>query len=308
MTGVTEATELVTAVIEQMGNRYIFPERSRRAATLLQDRLGAGGYEVPVGPELCERISVDLFEACGDMHLRLLWHESVLTSGDEASLVAELYEQFRRENHGVRRVEQLSGNIGLISFTIIPPAGSAGATITAALQLVAGTDALILDLRDTRGGAPDGVALVASFLFADGEVHLDDIIEGPEGPTRQFWTASYLPGPRYLERAVYVLTSATTFSGGEELAYVLQALGRATVIGETTRGGAHPSEVVSLADHIELRLPVARAVQPTTGSNWESVGVQPDVAVPSAEALATAHRLALEGLAGTTSAPPVGVA
>ncbi|MGI8691709.1 MAG: S41 family peptidase [Geodermatophilaceae bacterium] len=39
---------------------------------------------------------------------------------------------------------------------------------------------------------------------------------------------------------MYVLTSGATFSGGEALAYDLQQLGRATVVGERTRGGAHP--------------------------------------------------------------------
>jgi len=91
-----------------------------------------------------------------------------------------------------------------------------------------------------------------------------------------------------------VLTSATTFSGGEALAYDLQALGRATVVGETTRGGAHPSEVVLLTTQIELRLPVARALNPITGGNWEGVGVQPDIPAPATEAL----EVALEAASG----------
>jgi C-terminal processing protease CtpA/Prc len=94
-----------------------------------------------------------------------------------------------------------------------------------------------------------------------------------------------VPGPRYLDRPVYVLTSASTFSGGEQLAYDLQALGRATIVGETTRGGAHPSAVVSLTDHVELRLPVARSVSSVTGGNWEGVGVRPDVAARAQDAL-----------------------
>jgi C-terminal processing protease CtpA/Prc len=102
---------------------------------------------------------------------------------------------------------------------------------------------------------------------------------------------------------VWILTSASTFSGGEALAYDLQALGRATVVGEVTRGGAHPSTLVSLAEHVELRLPVARSVNPITGGNWEAVGVQPDVAVPAAEALAVAERAALEAIAADEALP-----
>ena len=156
--------------------------------------------------------------ACADKHLRLLWHESVEESQDEATLVAALAELFRLENHGLRRVERLPENLGLIELTVIPPAASAGDAIAAAMRLVEHTQGLILDARAARGGSPDGVAFLCSFLFADGDVHLGDIVEGPAGPARQYWTSAYLPAPRYLERPVYVLTSASTFSGGEELA------------------------------------------------------------------------------------------
>ena len=235
-------------------------------------------------------------EASNDKHLRLLWHDSVEESADEAQLIATLREQIRFENNGLRRVERLPGNVGLIELTIIPEAATGAPTLAAAMHLVQHTHALILDLRSTRGGSPDGVVFIASYLFADEETQLSDFVQGPEGPTRQYWTAAYLPGPRYLDRAVYVLTSAATFSGGEALAYDLQALGRATVVGETTRGGAHPSEVVSLSEQVELRLPVARAVNPLTGSNWEGVGVQPDVPVTASAALDVAYASALEGI------------
>src|SRR5262249_44843947 len=114
--------------------------------------------------------------------------------------------------------------------------------------------------------------------------------EGPSGPTRQYWTSPYLPGPRYLDRPVYVLTSATTFSGGEALAYDLQALGRAVVVGERTRGGAHPSVMVPLTGQIELRLPVARSVNAVTGANWEGGGGRPGITASAADALDVALR------------------
>jgi C-terminal processing protease CtpA/Prc len=288
MSTVVETPALVELLIERLDETYIFPERSAHAAELLRVRLGEGAYGSTLGPELCEQISTDLFEACNDKHLRLLWHDSPEESGDEAQLVAELRELIRLENHGVRRVERLAENIGLIELTIIPEVATGGPALAAAMQLVQHTEALILDLRGTRGGSPEGVVFLASFLFPDGDVRLSDFVEGPHGPTRQYWTTAYLPGPRYLDRAVYVLTSATTFSGGEALAYDLQAHGRATVVGETTRGGAHPSEVVSLTAQIELRLPVARAVNPITGSNWESVGVQPDIPAQASDALEVA--------------------
>lgn len=298
-----EASTLVEAIIGRLDEAYVFPDRAAQAVSLLRARLAAGAYDLPVGPDLCDRLSADLFEACGDKHLRLIWHEAAEASQDEAQLVAGLRELFRVENYGVHRVERLPGNVGVIALTVIPDAASAGPAIGAAMQLVQHTHALILDLRDARGGAPDGVAYLCSFLFAGEPVHLSDIVEGPHGPTRQFWTAAYVPGSRYSDRPVYVLTSATTFSGGEELAYDLQALGRATVVGEVTRGGAHPSAVLSLGERVELRLPVARTVNPVTGTNWEVVGVQPDEQVAADAALGVAHRAALRTIADDAAAP-----
>jgi C-terminal processing protease CtpA/Prc len=296
MNAVVEASALVESLIDRLSEAYVFPERSARAAELLRARLGQGAYKLTLGPELCERISADLFEACNDKHLRLLWHESADASGDESELVAALRDQIRLENHGVRRVERLPGNVGVIELTIIPEVSAGGPALASAMQLVEHTHALIFDLRPTRGGSPYGVVFLASYLFPDGSVHLSDFVEGPHGPARQYWTCAYLPGPRYLGRTVYGLTSASTFSGGEALAYDLQALGRATIVGETTRGGAHPSEVVSLTEQIELRLPVARAINPVTGNNWEGVGVQPDIPVSASAALDVAYRAALEGI------------
>jgi hypothetical protein len=299
-----ETAPVVEALIERLEEGYVLPERAAEAASLLRARLAEGSYDLPLGPEFCRRASGDLLDATGDKHLRLLWHEAPQPSGrGEEQFAADLLEQFKLENQGVRRVERLEGNVGLIALSIIPPAALAGASIVAVMRLVQDTHALILDLRETRGGSPDGVALLASFLFPDGDVHLNDVVQGAQGPRRQYWTSAYVPGPRYLDRPVYVLTSSTTFSGGEELAYDLQVLGRAIVIGEVTRGGAQPSAVVSLSEQVELRLPVARTVNPVTGGNWEGAGVQPDIPATAADALEVARQAALRRISDDPALP-----
>ncbi len=297
MTSTIETPTLIAALIERLLDGYIFPERAEVAARVLWKQHRAGAYPAAAGPGLCEQLTADLHRATGDKHLRLIWHESSAESQDDFHLIGALRARFRLENHGVRRVEMMSGNVGLIELTAIPELAAAGATLTAAMLLVQYTAALIIDLRPTLGGSPDAVTFLASFLFADGETRLSDIVEGPNGPARQFWTAEYLPGPRYLDRPVYALTGPKTFSGGESFAYDLQALGRVTIIGEPTGGGAHPRRVLSLTEHIELSLPTARPVNPITGGNWEGVGVQPDIRVPVHDALAVAHREALSAIA-----------
>jgi C-terminal processing protease CtpA/Prc len=297
MTKLLDASTLVESVLDRLADSYVFPERAAAADEVLRANLLAGRYDSAVDEGLCERLNEDLYGVCRDKHLRLIWHRAV--DSDEAArseedLVADLLEQFRRENQGVRRVERLDGNVGSIQLTVIPPAASAGGSIAAAMELVKDTEGLILDLRETRGGAPDGVALWCSYLLPEGDVHLNDVVEGSSGSTRQFWTSGYLPAPRYADRPVYVLVGSATFSGGEELAYDLKALGRATIVGEVTRGGAHPSAVLSLGDRVELRLPVARSVNPVTGGNWEAVGVEPDLQVTADEAFDVAYRTILQ--------------
>jgi C-terminal processing protease CtpA/Prc len=161
------------------------------------------------------------------------------------------------------------------------------------------TDALLLDLRGCRGGSPDMVALVCSYLFDDEPVHLNDLVTPAAGTVRQYWTVPQLVGPRFGgSKPIWVLTSPTTFSAAEELTYNLQQLGRAVVVGERTRGGAHPREGFTVHPHLEASVPIARAVNPVSGTNWEGTGITPDLEVPADAAFAVAYGRALDHVVG----------
>mgnify|MGYP003342853644 CR=1 FL=1 len=139
-----------------------------------------------------------------------------------------------------------------------------------------------------KGGRPEGVSYLLSYLFAEGDArHLNDIYDRPRNRTRQFWTGP-VPGPRFMGPVV-VLTAAATFSAGEECAYDLQQQHRATLMGEVTGGGANPGSPVALGSGLVAFVPSARAINPVSRTNWEHVGVQPDVMVSAADALNTAH-------------------
>jgi C-terminal processing protease CtpA/Prc len=201
----------------------------------------------------------------------------------------------RLDNFGIHRVERLDGNVGYLDVRRVPVPANAGPAISAAMELVAGTYALIIDLRRNGGGAPEGVVYWCSHLVDEQPpTHLNDIFRGDTGETHQFWALPYVPGPRYLDRPVYVLTSSRTFSGGEDFAYTLQALGRAEVIGETTGGGAHPTRPFPVSAAVHIAVPFARSINPVTGTNWQGTGVVPDIAVPEAQAYDTAYAKALK--------------
>jgi hypothetical protein len=213
-------------------------------------------------------------------------------------------------NYGIFRVERLAGNIGYVDLRGVADPAEAAPAIAAAMELVARTYALIIDLRNNGGGSLDGAAFWCSYLFPDSRTHLNDVYSADTGETRQVWSLPWVPGERYLDRPVYVLTSSRTFSGGEDIAYNLQAQGRARVVGETTGGGAHPTRTQPISATLAVSVPYARSVNPVTGTNWEGTGVTPDVAVPADEALDVAHALALrETLADTDATeempPPI---
>ncbi|KDN84632.1 S41 family peptidase [Kitasatospora cheerisanensis] len=239
----TTHQQTIEAALARITTGYVFPERTAAIATLLRRQLADGAYQGLGERELCERVSDDLQKACPDKHLRLLYSEEPQPMDEEPEEVARArFAQYAREsNYGVRRVEQLDGNIGYLDLRMIAPADLGGAATAAAMQLLATTDALVIDLRQCRGGSPEGVQLWCSYFFAGDAVHLNDIYERSTDSVRQYWTLGHLAAPRYLDRPVAVLTSDVTFSGGEELAYNLKVLERATLVGRTTRGGAHPT-------------------------------------------------------------------
>ena len=168
------------------------------------------------------------------------------------------------------------------------------------MGFVAHTDAIIFDLRQNGGGQPAMVTLIASYLF-DKPTHLIDIYNRKEDSTTQNWTLSYLPGARLTKQPVFVLTSKRTFSGAEEFAFDLKNQKRATIVGETTGGGAHPVSGHTVADYFTIGVPFAKSLDPVTRTNWEGTGVEPDVKVPEADALTTAEKLAMEKIQAKTN-------
>ncbi len=274
---------LVEPALREVERHYVFPDRAMDIAAAIRERLRAGAYEASIGIDaLCDALSQDLYAASGDLHLRL--------EPAPEGLESEEALRMRAGGYGIERVERLQGNIGLLVLRYLAPASVAGEPMNDALRLLAERDALIIDLRRARGGDPGMIALLCTHLFdaEDGPRHLNDI-HHRDGRLRQWWTLPWLPGPRIGSSVpVRLLTSAETFSGAEELVYNLRALGRATVVGERTAGGAHPSRMLRLPGGIRLQLPDARSINPHTGDNWEGRGIEPDLRAPASQALEAA--------------------
>lgn len=300
-------TRVVDGSAALLDSFYVSPAVAKRMGDSVRARLARGVYDsYETGPGFAMRLNRDLGEIAHDKHLRVDYSVRILPPqrAQSATLrtittkTAEEVSQERREmdriNCGFRRAEELDGNVGYLKFDMFADPNICGQTAVAAMNFVAGTRALIIDLRENHGGAPGMVALIASYLF-DHRTHLNDLWTRSTDHTQEFWTEDSVPGRRFGgEKPVYVLTAARTFSGAEEFAYDLKALKRATIVGETTGGGAHPVRDRRVDDHFIIGVPFARAINPVTHTNWEGVGVEPDVKVAASEALATAQKLLRE--------------
>jgi peptidase S41-like protein len=291
-------------VIEQVRvlveTRYLYPDIAATVSRVLAEGLAEGRYPAEE-PALAAMVTTDLQSVNADQHLRLVYHAEALpqhTPGDDAEEYAAMARWADQTCGGVGCARRLAGNVGYLDLQpVLFPAVLCGEIITAAMSLLATTDALIIDLRHCLGGEPAMATFLISYLWDHEPVQLTGLREREDNRFRQSWTLPYVPGRRFGKaRPVYALTSAATFSGGEQLSYDLQQLGRATIIGERTRGGAHAREGFPVHPHLEATIPVAEAVNPVTGGNWEGTGVTPDIQTTTGRARDTAYELALQNV------------
>jgi hypothetical protein len=296
---------VIQALAAQLKANYIFPDVAAKLGKALTAKEASGGYAgATTSDAFSEALSKDLREIGKDGHFvvelapgidpRPIGPPPVPTAAE----VAETRKDMQSMAYGFQRIERLPGNVGYIELRGFGPTNAVGPAYTAAMQLMAGTDALILDLRRNGGGEPDSVAYLLSHFFAEGdERHLNDIYTRPIDSTRQYWTNPDV-SVRYT-KPVYVLTSKRTFSGGEECAYDFQTQKRATLVGEVTGGGANPGDEIAIAEGYAAFIPTGRSINPVTHTNWEHVGVKPDIEVPAAQAQQTAYIAILRTLLAT---------
>jgi retinol-binding protein 3 len=291
-----ERKKVIDGVNTDLKEYYVEPAAAQQMADALKRHETNGDYDaISDGDAFAARLTKDLQDVSHDKHLRVEFSPFKMPPRTEPTPEdeARFHKQMEHENCAFDKVEILPNNIGYIKFDGFMDASFCGPTVVAAMGFVAHADAIIFDLRQNGGGQPAMVTLIASYLF-DKPTHLIDIYNRKENSTTQNWTLSYLPGPRLAKQPVFVLTAKRTFSGAEEFAFDLKNQKRATIVGETTGGGAHPVSGHTVADYFMVGVPFAKSLDPVTKTNWEGTGVEPDVKVPAADALATAEKLALE--------------
>lgn len=297
----TTRTQVIESVLKRLNDSYVFPEVAKKMDAAIRERIQKKEYDqITSSAAFARKLTEDLQAVSHDKHLRVRYSYEVVPEGQQrggepTAEERESYRRFaRRINHGFERVERLPGNIGYIDLRGFFDPDLGKDTVAAAMSFVSNTDALIFDLRQNGGGDPAMVALICSYLFGSEPVHLNDLHWREGNRVEEFWTKPSGLSPRYEGKDIYVLTSGRTFSGAEEFTYNLKNLKRATIVGETTGGGANPGGGFRLNEHFGMFVPTGYAQSPITKTNWEGTGVKPDVDVPKEQALKTAHLMALK--------------
>jgi Peptidase family S41/N-terminal domain of Peptidase_S41 in eukaryotic IRBP len=306
-----ERSRVIDGVTSNLTKLYVYPDVAAKMNALVQAKVQHGDYNsITNGAVFADALTRDLRAVSNDRHLHVDYvpFKQPATPPYEKPTPDDLNrmrQQMANNNCGFEKAEILPRNIGYLKFNMFGPPAICAPTASAAMNLLAHTRALIIDLRENGGGDPAMVDFIVSYLF-DTHEHINDLYNRSDNETTQYWTLPWVPGERLTTQPVYVLTSHGTFSGAEEFTYDLKNLKRATIVGETTGGGAHPVRGVPIDAHFDIAVPVGRPINPVTKTDWEGTGITPDYKTSRDEALPTAIKLAEAKLQAEDDAPAAG--
>ena len=312
-----ERRAVIDTVAAQLTRFYALADTGRLIAERLRQRLAAGAYDT-IGSrrQFADVVTADMKSINGDRHLSLGLASNAPTvptglpalpplglrpRGDDAPVPAEILAASRRNNFGIGRVEVLPGNVGYLEFRNFDPLPQARTAVASALALVQHADALIIDVREHMGGSGVLSNFVISHFVGPDTVPVLTVAVRAAQQHETRYTLREVPGPRRPEVPLYVLTSRGTVSAGEDFAFVLKNLGRATLVGETTAGAGRNNVQVDAGHGFTASISVSTVTDPRSGREWEGVGVVPDLAVPPRTALTIAHAHAARALARTAA-------
>ncbi len=301
--------QVIDAMIKELNTAYVFPEQAKKVEAAIRQHQKKGDYDaITSAVKLSNTLTEHVYAHTQDKHLRMSYSALPLPeqSTDKQASAEEQQQMLaamKSNNFGLVRVERLPFNIGYLDLQTFAPVKDAAPTLAAAMNLLAHTDSMIIDLRENDGGDQATVTLLASYLL-DQRTHMTNIYFRDGDRTEQMWSSEVAQGARFGQKKdVYVLTSKSTFSAAEDFSYALKSLKRITLVGETTGGGAHPGDEVRLTPHFSMFVSNGRSLRPGSKANWERVGVAPDINVAAEDAFNTAQLAILNKLAATETNP-----
>jgi hypothetical protein len=304
-----EKKQTVEMIIKLLNEQYIYPAIAEKISIALSSNLKKGTYNTITNPmEFADKLTNDLVMVSNDKHFRILFdpegiqqNKMAMTKNDSLAIQNREFSMFKKENFGFKELKILDGNIGYINLIGFTPVSYAGETAVSALNFLRNTDAIILDLRNNGGGSSEMVQFLASYFFDATQMKLVEFYTRKGNETTQDFNLQYLPSQRMPTKELYILTSQRTFSAAESFSYIMKNRKRATIIGETTGGGAHPVAEEILNDLFMIAIPASKPIDPITKTDWEGTGIKPDVEIPAKDALLAAQIKAVEKMSSMTT-------
>ncbi len=298
--------EFKSSTIEQLSqllnDHYVFPEVAEKTGAHLRRQLKAGAFDkITDIKSFADALTTEVQSVNHDKHMRVRPAPDRKADPEgppEKMLENQLHRLARQQTDmaGFREAKRLDGNIGYLDLRGFAGRLRGAPVADRYMGLLAGSDAIIIDLRKNGGGDPAMVQYLCSYFFEE-KTHLNSLYWREGDRTEEFWTLDTVGGAKMADVPVFILTSNFTFSGAEEFSYNMQTRKRATLVGETTGGGANPGGMFPVNAELAVFIPTGRAINPVTQTNWEGTGVVPDVKTTAEEALDKAIELAMEAAA-----------
>jgi hypothetical protein len=287
-----ERQRVIDAAVDNLKKHYFDSDGAEKMANALLVHERNGDYNsISDGKAFAELLTRQMREVGQDVDLTMEYSPARLPDHPPAQTAEDLarYKNFLEQNKCFfKKVEILPHAIGYVKLDGFADVSICRSTAVEAMASLNSSKAVIFDLRDNRGGDGAMGSLMAAYLFDQPEYWYSP----RSAPTPQSWTKSPVPGNHLADKPLYLLTSASTWSAGEQFSYDLKMMKRATLIGETTGGGAHAGVWHRIDDHFGMGIPEVRVVNPYAKNDWEGTGVEPDVKVKAADALTAAEKLA----------------
>lgn len=291
-----EKEQAIQTLSQLMNDFYVFPEVAKATEEHLLQQWEDGHFAAFNDHEsFADALTESVQSINKDKHMRIRARRTFVAAPNtpEERIEEQLdrIERSRNANFGFNTVEVLEGNVGYLDLRGFAGLERAKPLADATMALLARTDAVIVDLTKNGGGSPRMVQYLCSFFF-DKKVHLNSLYWRQGDTTEEFWTLDEIGGEKMPDVPLFVMTSEYTFSGAEEFSYNMQTQKRATLVGQTTGGGANPGGTMRINENLFVFIPSGRAINPITGTNWEGVGVVPEQKVAEGETYDTTLKLA----------------
>ncbi|RXM45464.1 S41 family peptidase [Flavobacterium sp. YO64] len=292
-----EKKAIVSAIKTHIEKSYIDLDLSKRMTIELDKNLKSNKYKEIKSPvEFSKILTEDLQHISKDLHLKVRFEpehiareKNVISQEAQLEMEKRMALQMAEINYGFKEVKILDGNIGYLNLNQFADIKYAEQTVTATMNFLSNTNAIIIDLRANGGGVPSMMQLLSSYLFDEKPVLLSDFYERETNQKTQLYSFENVNGKRSTNKPLYILTSKHTFSAAEAFTYTLKHLDRATVVGEITKGGANRTKRINLNTEFTISVPYLQPINPVTKTNWEAKGIQPDIKTNEKEAFVYAY-------------------